>query len=280
MVAAMESGASARPYLLAIVGASPASRRTVDHLVAIAVATGAGVRLLVNGPRPGSKLAPGWTAEGVAAYAEQRMRRAGIEVERLADAQLARAALTPLAEAAELVVVAREGSNDRLPERLLTALTAPLLVVQDGLGEPGSAYRLLVAVRDGLDVAPLVEAVRRLAAAVPVTALVAHAVVLRADRFGALLMMEQEDPVGRTLAELERIGVPAEGRHLAGTDPAAEMLAWTAEDWGATMVVVNSRRQGGFFGRFLPSTARDMIRGSSLAVLMPPLNSRARPAGR
>lgn len=77
-------------------------------------------------------------------------------------------------------------------------------------------------------------------------------------------------------AELERTGRPTEMRLLSGGLPVADQLAAVAEDWGADVIVLGSRRPSDIGGVVLGSVAHRLVRLSHQPVL---LAEHPRPAG-
>ena len=67
--------------LLAVIGASPAGRRSLEHVIAIALGLGAPVRLVVADGAGRAIEGVAWTAERVAAWGAERLGRAGLAVE-------------------------------------------------------------------------------------------------------------------------------------------------------------------------------------------------------
>lgn len=167
---------------------------------------------------------------------------------------------------------------------LAAELDLPLVLVHDGHDDPeqeaipGPIRRVLVAVDSFHTSDAAIDAARDLAAEHGAAVMAAHvlmpvqAPVAYSPLSGSFAPTENDDEGAALLAEARRrlaeAGTAVETRLLQAEGSVAARIADTAEQWGADVILVGSRRLTPVGGLLAGSVTRDLVRRTHRPVLL------------
>jgi nucleotide-binding universal stress UspA family protein len=274
--------------LLATDGSRPAA--TAEMVAAsLALASGGSVRVVHAWSLEAHERAGAWDletrreAEALTLSVVDRLRALGVKAEALvsrADRDHVADAIADAADEceADLVVVGSRGLSDwqslrrhSVSHKLLTAVECPVLVVREREGERvHQARNVLLAIAGGDDVEAGARAAAAAAAAPGSKVIVLHVAqaIVGVQGFSFVETDEEiEATVGRTMSLLAAAGVEAESM-VAEPGAVASVVAATADEKHADMIVIGSSRMGDIASLLLGSVTHELLRATDRPVLV------------
>ena len=212
-----------------------------------------------------------------------RLRDSGVTVDGIithADHNHVAAAIAEAARTfqADLVVAGSRGLSDwasivehSTTHQLLSCIDCPLLIVRSTSGaEPHIAQRVLLAVAGGDDLLPAVRAAAAAAVGPGSEVMVVHVAqcIVGVQGFAYVEPKEEiQETIDHANALLEDAGI-ATSSVVPDAGPVAQIIAGTAADWGADVIVIGSSRMGDVGSLLLGSVTHDLLRATDRPVLV------------
>jgi nucleotide-binding universal stress UspA family protein len=212
-----------------------------------------------------------------------RLRESGVTADGMishADHNHVAAAIAEAARTfkADLVVVGSRGLSDwasiiehSTTHQLLSCVDCPLLIVRSTSGAaPHVAQRVLLAVAGGDDLLPAVRAAAAAAVAPGSEVMVVHVAQCIVGVQGFAYVepeAEVQETIDHATALLKDAGI-ATSSVVSDAGPVAKIIAGTAADWRADVIVIGSSRMGDVGSLLLGSVTHDLLRATDRPVLV------------